>query len=161
MRGPFPSLTLAAVLHGHRGQLEAEEANKTAHSLGEPNNARPSKVTGVWWCTGPLKPCDTRYWMPAGGLWVCSHLGFYNLANFSRGNLCAGFNSNEVRNICVNKLEKMELYIHMGVAGCWCELIAEGKMTSIQITLENSLQLAAWLIVWLPVWGKWELSSRV
>lgn len=46
--GPFPSLTLAAVLHWHRGQLNTEEANKTAHSLGEPNAARPSTVTGVW-----------------------------------------------------------------------------------------------------------------
>lgn len=46
--GGLSPLTVAAVLHGHRGQLEAEEANKTAHSPGEANDARPSTVTGVW-----------------------------------------------------------------------------------------------------------------
>lgn len=46
--GLFPSLTLAAVLHGHRGRLSAEEANKTAHSPGEANAGKPSAVTGVW-----------------------------------------------------------------------------------------------------------------
>lgn len=106
MRGPFPSLTLAAVLHGHRGQLKAEQANKTAHSLGEPNNARPSEVQSLvmYWAIKTL-----RYPIldACRGLWVCSHLSFYNLANFSRGNLYGEFNSNEVRNICVNKLEKM------------------------------------------------------
>lgn len=48
-RGLFPSLTLAAVLHWHRGQLSAEEANKGAHFLlGEPNAARLSAITGAW-----------------------------------------------------------------------------------------------------------------
>lgn len=35
----------------------------------------------------------------------------------------------------------------MGVVGCCCKLIAEGKMTLIQITLANSVQLSARLIV--------------
>lgn len=45
--GAFP-LSDGSWVHGHRGQLEAEEANKTAHSLGEPNDARPFAVTRVW-----------------------------------------------------------------------------------------------------------------
>lgn len=48
----------------------------------------------------------------------------YNLANFLGGNLYPEFNSNEVRNICVNKLEKFYLHIDVGALGCWCELIA-------------------------------------
>lgn len=51
------------------------------------------------------------------GPWVCSHLAFYNLANFCGGNLCAQFNSNEVRDICVNKQEKCNSIIHMGFCG--------------------------------------------
>lgn len=35
----------------------------------------------------------------------------------------------------------------MGVVGRCCELIAEGKMTSIQMTLENSLWLSVQLFV--------------
>lgn len=73
---------------------------------------------------------------------VCSHLGFYNLANFW-GRKSMQFNSNEVRNICVNKPEKCDSYIHTSVAGRRRELIAEGKVTSIQIILEDSLQLSA------------------
>lgn len=47
--GAFPlSFAIAAVLHVHGGQLKAGKANKTAQSLGEANNARPSTVTGVW-----------------------------------------------------------------------------------------------------------------
>lgn len=48
--------------------------------------------------------------------------------------------------------------MHGGIVRCWWELIAEGKMTSIQITLENqsSFQRDSF-----HVWQKLEPGSRV
>ena len=65
--------------------------------------------------------------MPAGGQRVCSHPSFHNLANFKGGNLWTGFNSNEVRSICVNKPEKCNSISIRVLRDAGCELIAEGK----------------------------------
>lgn len=75
--GLSSSLTLAAVLHGHGGQFSTEEANKTAQwclggakcCQGAGRRRSPGDVLG------PLELGDTRYWIPAGGGEVCSHLG--------------------------------------------------------------------------------------
>lgn len=50
-----------------------------------------------------------------------------------------GFNSNEVRSICVNKPEKCNSISILVLRDAGRELIAEGKTTSIQITFGRTL----------------------